>query len=67
MYVIGLQHHSISRSPEVRTELDLTAAKRLATKEFGKGFNDSKIIILNERGELVSSRRVGDKYWTDVE
>lgn len=67
MYVIGLQHHSISQSPEIETELDLPAAKRLATKEFGGGFNEHKIVILDANGVLVSSRRIDEKAWTDAE
>lgn len=62
-YFATIAHHSIASAAVVEIEGTLVQAKRTATKEFGDGFIDHRIVIRNERGETVASRRIGDKRW----
>jgi hypothetical protein len=59
-----ISHHSISRARVIDVSDDLTQAKRQASKEFGDEFLDYRIIIVNERGETIASRLVGEKRWS---
>lgn len=62
-FTATISHHSISRAPVIEIDGTLTQAKRTATKEFNGGFNDHVIIIRDEFGETVATRRLGDKVW----
>jgi len=64
-YTATLAHSSISRAPQIKVSGTLAAAKRAATGRFGDGFQDHEIRIHDEDGDLVASRRVGDRRWTD--
>jgi hypothetical protein len=75
-YVATIRHHSISRARVVPVGDDLTQAKRRATAEFGGGFIDHVIVILDNDARddtgvlnhdaVVSSRRVGSRKWQDA-
>lgn len=43
----------------------LTQAKRAATRRFGDGFRNHEIIIVDDWGNIISSRRIADRRWTD--
>ncbi len=58
-----ISHHSISRARVIEIDGTLTNAKRAATKEFNGEFVDYVIIIRDEFGETVATRRIGDKGW----
>ena len=58
-----IAHHSISRARVIDVSDNLGKAKREATREFGGEQLDFRIVITDERGEVVASRRVGDKRW----
>lgn len=56
---IGL-HYSIPVDP-----VDLKKAKAQASREFGKGFVDHRIVIFDaETREEITSRLIGSKKWT---
>ena len=71
-YVATISHHSIARAPYscVGDFFDtLHAAKINATREFGDGYLDHVIKIIevtDGEGEVVASRRVGDKRWSTL-
>jgi len=66
-YYIGLRHHSIASSREVAVTGTLAQAKRAATREFGDGFQDHEIIIVDSFGDIASRRRVSERRWTDAD
>lgn len=63
IYTATITHHSIHSARVIEIDGTLTQAKRAATKEFGEGFLDHVIVIRDQYGEPVASRRVGDKSW----
>jgi len=64
MYTITLVHPSIARARVITVDAHLAQAKRAATKEFGAEQQDYRIVIANVHGDLVASRRVGDRRWS---
>lgn len=62
-YTATIAHHSISRARTIEVTGTLTAAKAAATREFGDGFLDHRIVIRDEHGQTVASRRIGDRDW----
>lgn len=62
-FTATITHHSISSARVIEIDGTLTQAKRAATKEFGDGFVDHRIVIRDADGEVVAARRVGDKSW----
>lgn len=62
-FTATIAHHSIARADVIEIDGTLTQAKRAATKRFDGGFNDHVIIIRDEFGETVATRRLGDKSW----
>lgn len=65
-YAATISHHSISRAPVVDVGDDLRTAKRRATREFGDGFLDHTISILDRwSGDVVARRRICDRRWDD--
>lgn len=62
-YTATISHHSISRARTIEVTGTLTAAKAAATKEFGDDQNDYRIVITDESGQTVASRRIGDSNW----
>lgn len=63
-YTATICHHSIASAREITTKGSLATAKRTATREFGAGFLDHRIVICDERGQTVTSRRIGDRRWS---
>ena len=63
-YKATITHHSIGQARIIEIEGSLTKAKREATKEFGGGFIDHRIVICNEHNDTVATRRIGEKGWT---
>lgn len=67
-YKATIKHHSISRARVIDVSAaNLTAAKRKATAEFGKEQRDYTIVIMDERGEQIASRRAGGGAWLNNE
>lgn len=67
-YTATVQHHSISRSRVVNLKTNnLTLAKRRATAEFGKGFNDHVIVIHADHDtaveRVVTQRRIDGEWY----
>ena len=62
-YTATIAHHSISRARTIEVTGTLTAAKVAATREFGGDQNDYRIVITDEQGQTVASRRIGDRDW----
>ena len=65
-YLATISHHSISSARSVPVGDTLHAAKINATREFGGGYLDHVIQIIDVTdfdGAVVASRRVGDKRW----
>lgn len=62
-YTATISHHSISRAREITIRGSLAAAKRAATKEFGGGFLDHRIIIRDAKGCTVAMRVIGERRW----
>jgi hypothetical protein len=65
-YTVTLSHHSISRAPEYKAE-SLEAAKKIGDDEFSGGFLDHIIIVTDERGDTVASRRLADDDWSEID
>ncbi len=65
-YTIGIRYSSIASARELKVIGSLAAAKRAATREFAGEQNDHRIVIVDERGETVTSRLVGDRAWADA-
>ncbi len=63
-YFARISHHSILPAPPVWVGYTQRAAKINATREFGGGDFDHVIEIEDDYGDLVASRRIGDKQWT---
>lgn len=63
-YTATVAHHSIHSARVIEIDGTLTQAKRAATKEFGDGFLDHVIVILDQYGEPVATRRIGDSRWS---
>lgn len=68
-YVATICHHSIGRAPTVSVGNTLRGAKRRATLEFGDGFLDHTIVIMDtelpEHDNVVATRRIRDRIWSD--
>ncbi len=62
-YIASIAHSSIAAARQIEIAGSLKRAKLAATKEFGEEFVDYRIVIVDESGETVASRRVGDKRW----
>ncbi len=65
MFTATLSHHSISRARSISAPT-LSSAKRKATQEFGDGFNDHRLVIYDEHGNLIASRRIDERRWRQV-
>jgi hypothetical protein len=65
-YQATIKHSSISQARTIKVSDDLTQAKRQATAEFGAEQRDYTVVILDERNEVVASRRVADKTWANA-
>lgn len=69
-YQATIRHHSISRARVVDVGNDLTAAKRAATKEFGGGYLDHVVVIIDTTipehygSQIVASKRIDAKRWS---
>lgn len=64
-YKATVKHHSIRSHYSIDVSDDLTTAKRQATREFGGGFVDHRIVIYDaETRQEVASRRVGGQKWS---
>jgi hypothetical protein len=66
-YVATISHHSIAQSPIVPVGDTLRAAKINATREFGEGYLDQLIQIIDVTDgdrAVVASRFVGEDRWT---
>lgn len=62
-YVATISHHSIAHARVEIVGSTLHAAKINATREFGGGYLDHVIEVIDSDGVVVASRRVGDKRW----
>ena len=69
-YQATIRHSSIARARVIDCGSDLNKAKTLATEEFGDGFRDHVIVIMEADGPhwgaIVSSRVIGRKHWQDA-
>ena len=69
-YQATIRHHSIARARVVDVGDDLTLAKRQATREFGGGYIDHAIVIIDTEinpaveSNIVASRKIGERKWT---
>ena len=61
-----IKHNSIAQARVIDCSDNLTQAKRQASAEFGLEQQDYLIVIRDERGEIVASRRAGDKVWSNA-
>lgn len=71
MFYATIRHHSISRAPVVRADT-LSAAKQAAISQFGDGFRDHEMIIVEEFDDrapvIVARRKIGGaRHWTHCE
>lgn len=67
-YTATIAHHSIARARVLEIEGTLAQAKRAASREFGDGFADHRIVIRQADGrwdDIVATRRLSDRRWTD--
>ena len=65
-YQATIKHSSIAQARTINVSDDLTQAKRQATAEFGMEQSDYQIVIIDELGNTVASRRVGGKTWVNA-
>ena len=70
-YTATIKHHTISSAPVIPVGDDLAKAKRAATREFGKGFNDHTIVIMAEPtpdnpSGIVATKRIGGGKWVNA-
>ena len=64
-YIATVKHSSISSHYSIDVSDNLVVAKRQAAKEFGGGFVDHKIVIVDaDTRQEVTSRRVGGGQWS---
>lgn len=64
-YLVSIKHHSLASAPVLKYYGTLASAKRFAAVEFGKGYNDHLLIVMDDMMRAVSTRRIGDSKWTD--
>lgn len=64
MFTATISHHSISRARSISAKT-LASAKRKATIEFDGEFIDYRIVIYDETGQIVTSRLVSERRWSD--
>jgi hypothetical protein len=68
-YLATITHSSLSRAPLIDAGNTLVNAKRAATRQFGGGFIDHEIIVL-DRAEpccpVVARRRIGNRRWDNA-
>ena len=62
-YVATITHHSLAAAPCITIHGNLAAAKQAAADRFGDGFADH-VIVIYRRGDLIASRRIGDRNWS---
>ena len=65
-YTASVIHHSLAQHRSITIRGTLRAAKAAATREFGAGFVDHRIVILDKLGDIVASRRIGDARWQEA-
>ena len=65
-YTASVIHHSLAQHRSITIRGTLRAAKAAATREFGAGYLEHKIVILDECNDIVASRRIGDARWQDA-
>ena len=63
-YTVTLSHHSISRAAKYQAAT-IEGAKQIGDAEFSGGFNDHKIVVTDENGNTVASRRLGNDEWDE--
>lgn len=64
-YTATIVHDSIARARRIKAAT-LDEAKAAADAEFGDGFRDHSIVIINERGAVVARRVIVDSAWQEV-
>ena len=65
-YTATIRHHSLSRAPVVPLGDSLHAAKINATREFGGGFNEHRIVIMDAEtpeSPVVAWRKMDSNTW----
>lgn len=62
-YTATITHHSIHSARVITVEGSIAQVKRAATLEFGDGFVDHVIVIRDQYGEPVATRRIGSRRW----
>lgn len=65
IYRATINHHSISQARTISVVGSLLKAKRAATAEFGEDYSFYKIVITNDNSEIVASRLIANKSWTN--
>lgn len=64
---IGLAHHSLAQSRTVTCRATLSAAKRLAIKEFGDEQHGYTIVIYDrDNGEKLAQKTIGAARWVNI-
>ena len=70
-YKSTIVHHSIAHAQEIGTNGSLQHAKRVASREFGDGFDGHKIIIQRRVAypggwsyETIAQRTLPNRYWS---
>lgn len=63
-YNATIRHNSIASARTISVTGTLAQAKRKATAEFGAD-NQDYMIVIYSGDEMVSSRRLSEKRWTD--
>lgn len=64
-HIATVKHASIASHYSIDVSDDLSTAKRQAAREFGGGFVDHRIVIVDaQTRQEVSSRRVGGGKWS---
>jgi hypothetical protein len=64
-YIVTLSHHSISRAPQYEA-WSIEAAMKIGDEEFSGGFNDHLIVVSDEDGNIVATRKLADDAWDEL-
>lgn len=64
-YFATISHPSIRDARTITINGSLETAKRRAVREFGDGFRDHVIVILDERNDTISRKVIGERNWRD--
>lgn len=65
IYFATISHPSIRSAPTIEINGTLATAKRRAAREFGDGNRNHVMVIMDESGDTISRKIIGDRRWVD--